>query len=74
MSFTNHSQSKSIRAVSKIGKFVASGSADESINLINMSARVEHGSLQEQSGLFRFLLNVNTCTNILVITSNKCGK
>lgn len=54
MSFTNHSQTKSIRAVSTIGKYIAAGSADESINLINMDARVEHGSLQEQNGTHLF--------------------
>lgn len=50
MSFTNHSHSRSIRALASVGKFVAAGSADESINLINMGARVEHGNLNEQSG------------------------
>jgi len=50
MSFTNHSQTKSIRAIAAVGKYIAAGSADESINLINMAARVEHGSLVEQSG------------------------
>ncbi|ODN05240.1 p21-activated protein kinase-interacting protein 1-like [Orchesella cincta] len=50
MSFTNHSQSRSIRAIASVDKYIAAGSADESINLINIGARVEHGSLQKQCG------------------------
>jgi len=34
-----------------VGKYLASGSTDEAIRLINMEKRVEHGFLQQQSGM-----------------------
>jgi len=49
-SFTNHSHAKSVRTIAAIGKYVASGSADETIKLINLETRAEHGTLQPETG------------------------
>jgi len=49
-SFTNHAHAKSVRSIVPIGKYVASGSADEIIKLVNLETRQEHGTLQPQNG------------------------
>jgi len=56
-SFTNHSHSGSLRSVANVGKFLASGSTDEVIRLVNLSTRTEHGFLQQQSGTITCLTN-----------------
>jgi len=59
LAFTNHAHSGSIRSLTRIGKFVASGGADEAIRLINMSTRHEHGHLQQQSGTVFIFFNLD---------------
>lgn len=49
-SFADHSHRASIRSVCANGKFVASGSADETIHVYDMEARKESGILVHHSG------------------------
>jgi WD40 repeat protein len=49
-SFADHSHRASIRSVCANGKFVASGSADETIHVYDMKARKESGILLHHSG------------------------
>lgn len=48
--FTNHSHLGSIRCLASGGRFVASGSVDETVRLFNMRARTEMGTLMQQEG------------------------
>ncbi|KAH8037405.1 hypothetical protein HPB51_009960 [Rhipicephalus microplus] len=48
--FTNHSHLGSVRCVTAGGKFVASGSVDETVRLFNMRSRSEMGSLMQHEG------------------------
>jgi len=57
LSFTNHSHCGSIRSMAIVGKYLASGSTDEVIRLINMDLRVEHGYMQQQNGTINCLTN-----------------
>jgi WD40 repeat protein len=52
-SFADHSHRASIRSVCANGKFVASGSADETIHVYDMEARRESGILVHHSGKAR---------------------
>jgi WD40 repeat protein len=49
-SFADHSHRASIRSVCANGKFLASGSADETIHVYDMKARKESGILVYQNG------------------------
>ncbi|KAH6943355.1 hypothetical protein HPB50_020225 [Hyalomma asiaticum] len=53
--FTNHSHLGSVRCVVAGGKFVASGSVDETIRLFNMRNRSEMGSLMQHEGTINSL-------------------
>ncbi|KAH7942911.1 p21-activated protein kinase-interacting protein 1-like [Rhipicephalus sanguineus] len=53
--FTNHSHLGSVRCVAAGGKFVASGSVDETIRLFNMRSRSEMGSLMQHEGTINSL-------------------
>ncbi|CAN8002524.1 unnamed protein product [Ixodes hexagonus] len=48
--FTNHSHLGSVRCVAASGKFVATGSADETVRLFNMRTRCEMGTLMQHDG------------------------
>ncbi|XP_003739050.1 p21-activated protein kinase-interacting protein 1-like [Galendromus occidentalis] len=54
-SFASPSHIASVRAVSSGGKFLASGSSDETIQLYNMRTRKEMGSLMKHSGTINAL-------------------
>lgn len=49
-SFADHSHRASIRSVCANGKFLASGSADETIHVYDMNARKESGILVHHNG------------------------
>ena len=49
-SFSSHCHSGSIRALSNGGKYVATGSTDETIYIYSMKKRAEHGSLHQHNG------------------------
>lgn len=49
-SFTNHGHSGSVRCLASSNKYIASGSIDERINLINIRHRCETGTLISHSG------------------------
>ena len=49
-SFADHSHRASIRSVCASGKFMASGSADETIHVYDMKARKESGLLVHHNG------------------------
>ena len=49
-SFADHSHRASIRSVCANGKFMASGSADETIHVYDMKARKESGMLVHHNG------------------------
>lgn len=54
-SFTNHGHNGSVRCLAVSNKYVASGSIDERINLINIRHRCETGSLISHSGTIQAL-------------------
>nr|XP_046910398.1 p21-activated protein kinase-interacting protein 1-like [Dermatophagoides farinae] len=49
-SFTNHGHNGSVRCLAASNKYIASGSIDERINLINIRHRLETGTLISHSG------------------------
>lgn len=49
-SFTNHAHNGSIRALATSNKYLASGSIDEVIHLINIRHRIETGTLISHTG------------------------
>lgn len=48
--FTNHSHLGSVRCIAASGRFVASGSTDETVRLFNMRTRCEMGALMQHDG------------------------
>ena len=49
-SFADHSHQASVRSVCAGGKYLASGSADETITLYDMKNRKESGKLVQHNG------------------------
>ncbi|TRY91390.1 hypothetical protein DNTS_013521 [Danionella cerebrum] len=48
--FTHHAHTASLTSISGCGKFVATGSQDETIQLYNMNKKTEHGALLHHDG------------------------
>lgn len=61
-SFADHAHRASIRSVCANGKFMASGSADETIHLYDMKARMESGMLVHHNGKVKMRYRISGVT------------